>query len=126
MPLFVNPRQDTSSFQTLTDSSGLFTIAVPPSWGLQLHEVPSPDPQTTRAFEFTFPDGTVPFVVNMYTPAQWQDFMSTSGITDELIGQSSSYYFGLAESDDDLSTQNLTTDDVRAMLPTIYSTFTVK
>jgi hypothetical protein len=125
IPLYINSVVATTTWITLSDSQNLFIIAIPPGWNIHLVQTSQPDQFTLKSVQFAFPDGTVIFTIDVYTPTQWQEIAS-GGISPLLIGSSSQYYFGLEQAQAIYDTNGVSATTMLSELPQVYSTFAVR
>jgi hypothetical protein len=123
VPVYINPAASTAGWTPFSDSLNLFTVSLPPTWNVHLIQTYEPNSLVTESVQFVLTDGTLLFTIDVFAPAQWQAL--ANGITPLLVGQSSRYFFGLAQAQDFEDTNALTANQILSQLPTIYSTFVV-
>jgi len=86
----------TTTWTTLTDSQKLFSLQVPSGWNAALvDDTPAGDngPGVVKDVDLRFPDGTVAFVIGVFTPSGWQN-AENSAWPPQLLRNSSNYVFG--------------------------------
>lgn len=109
----------TGSWVSLSDSSRVFTIIVPPEWHLSSSE--STD-GGDRTISFTLADGELLFNVDVYTKAAWLAAQQEEGPQPVYLGETSTYVLGYSDSGDSISFPGLDDDVVRTQLTQVLAT----
>jgi hypothetical protein len=114
----------TTGWSTLTDSQHLFSIEIPPQWGLVVVETPGDAAGAVKLVHFEFPDGTTAFTISVYAPSVWVAIQtSDAGPVPSLLGQTSQYVFGESEEQDSVSGESISQDQLDQILPQVFATF---